>query len=45
MIAMPPETPTSQKPKRDFREELIVEEMKRSGLSREQAELAIDSAY
>ena len=45
MIAWPPETPTNQKPKRNFREELIVEVMERDGLSREEAELAIDSSY
>ena len=42
MIALPP---TNKKPKRDFREELVVEVMESNGLSREEAELAIDSAY
>ena len=42
MIALPP---TNKKPKRDFREELIVEVMEATGMSREEAELAIDSAY
>ena len=42
MIAMPP---TKKKPQRDFREELIVEVMASDGLSREEAELAIDAAY
>ena len=41
MIALPPETPT----KRVLREELIVEVMESNGLSREEAEMAIDSAY
>ena len=43
MIAIAPEKPT--KPNRDFREELIVEVMESKGLSREEAELAIDSSY
>ena len=42
MIALPP---TNKKPQRDFREELIVEVMEATGMSREEAELAIDSAY
>ncbi len=42
MIALPP---TNKKPARDFREELIVEVMESNGLSREEAELAIDSSY
>ncbi len=42
MIAIPTEKP---KPKVNLREELIVEVMEATGMSREEAELAIDSFW
>ena len=43
MIAFPPEKP--KPPKVNLREELIEQLMEAKGMSREEAELAIDSAY
>ena len=43
MIAFPTEKPTPLKV--DLREELIEQLMEAKGMSREEAELAIDSAY
>ena len=45
LMRMPPETPMNNSPKRDLREELIVELMEAKGISREEAEKEVDAFW